>query len=159
MLGIEVELLTGRGHDAAHFEATLNGLERRSQDMQPAMEAIYKSFLKTEQGFFASNNGGRWEPLTPAYAARKARKGLEPDIEKATGELYAALGRGVGPGAVHEVDRDGITMGTNLRKAVYAQRSTQNHRRRRRLVAADAVRRKKWMGIIRAYLIEAQAGG
>ena len=159
MLGIEVELLTGRGHDAAHFEATLNGLERRSQDMQPAMEAIYKSFKATERGFFSSNNGGQWSPLTAKYLQRKARKGLDLRTERATGELYAALGMGAGPGAVHEVDRDGITMGTNLRKAVYAQRSTQNHRRRRRLVAADAVRRKKWIGIVRAYLIEAQAGG
>ena len=153
MLGIEIELQRTGRVSSNPFVERMDGIERRAEDMTPALEAIYKSFRATERGLFSSNGGrAQWAPLTPAYARRKAKLGLDPRTMRATGELYRALGQGSGPGAVKRIDGDGADFGTSLAKALYAHRGSG--RRRRRLVTADRARRAKWVALIRSHLVE-----
>jgi phage gpG-like protein len=42
------------------------------------------------------SGGSRWQDLAPATVARKARRGLDPRILRATGRLYASLVGGEG---------------------------------------------------------------
>lgn len=153
MLAIEMELVRGTRVGPSTFVHRMDGFEHRAQDMTPAFADIHKSFLKTERGLFASRGGATgWQPLTAAYARRKARRGLDARVERATGALYAALTTGSGPGAVTRISRDSAEFGTNLERAVYAHRGSG--RRRRRLVVADRLRRRRWEAILRHYLVE-----
>lgn len=155
MLSIEFELQRSSRVTANPFVHRMEGFERRAGDMSPALEQVYKSFLKTERGLFASQGGTmKWAPLTPRYLARKTRRGLDSRVMRATGELYQALGLGQGSGAVKSINTDGATFGTNLQKAVYAHRGSG--RRRRRLIVADRMRRSRWTKLIEAYLVQGQ---
>ena len=149
-LNIQVDADPAR---ANAFMKRLEGITMRGADMTPALEEVYRQFLATEKGIFASQGGSRkWAPLTAKYVASKRKKAGDPRIERLTGALAAALTTGKGSGAVKEINAEGATFGTNLAEAVYAQRGSG--RRRRRLITADAARRNRWIATIRTYLLD-----
>lgn len=151
MLGFVIESDRARGAGTQGFIRRMREFESRAGDMSPAFREIHKQFLAAERGIFASQGGGKWQPLTPAYAARKARHGQDPRIERATGALAQALTSGAGPGAVKEITRNSATFGTNLPEAVYAHRGSG--KRRRRLITIDRRRRNRWTATLRAHLL------
>lgn len=151
MLGFVFESDRNRGQGGQGFLRRMDRFESRAGDMTPAFHDIHRQFLSTERGIFASRGGGKWAPLTPAYARRKARRGLDPRVERATGVLAAALTTGQGPGAVTEISARAATFGTDLSRAVYAHRGSG--RRRRRLITIDRRRRNMWTETLRRYLV------
>lgn len=152
-----IETDRNRGAGLQGYAARIDGLARRGEDVAPAFEAIRQQFYRTERGIFASQGGGKWEPLTARYLAAKSRRGQDSRIERATGELAKALGSGQGPTAVHTVTEDEMTLGVDAVKAVVSQRGSG--RRRRRLVTIDARRRSKWVGTMRGWIIDGKPGG
>lgn len=58
--------------------------------------------------------GGSWAFLKPATIRRKARMGLDPRIERATGLLYESLTRAGHPDQIAEVSRSGAALGSAL---------------------------------------------
>lgn len=158
--GIIVEVNRGTGGHGTvvgDYFNRLKDMTRAAENMRPALEEIHRQFLMTERGLFGSKGGGKWAPLTSKYLARKVRQGYDPRLMRRTGALAEALLTGRGSGAVKEITPDGITMGTNLPEAVFAQRGSG--RRRRRLLAYDARRRNRWTATIRAHLLSEQAPG
>ena len=151
MLGFVIESDRNRGVGTQGFIRRMREFESRAGDMTPAFQEIHRQFLATERGIFASQGGGKWSPLTPAYAARKARQGKDPRIERATGALAQALTTGRGPGAITEISPNAATFGTNLRQAVVAHRGSG--KRRRRLITIDRRRRNRWTATLRAHLV------
>ena len=152
--GVIVEVNRGiGGHQTAvgEYFKRLKDMTRAAEDMRPALEEIHRQFLMTERGLFGSKGGGKWAPLTAKYLARKVSQGYDPRLMRRTGGLAEALLTGRGSGAVKEITADGITMGTNLKEAVFAHRGSG--RRRRRLLAYDARRRNRWTATIRAHLL------
>lgn len=159
-LGIAFELGKGDGHGNVTFKGylrRLDGITGSAQDMTPAFQEIHKQFLATERGIFASKGGKfHWAPLTARYLARKAAKGQDLRVERATGALAAALTTGQGPGAVTEIGPREAVFGTSLRQAVFAHRGSG--RRRRRLITVDRARRNKWTATIRQHLLNPPGG-
>ena len=155
MTGVNIQVDANPARLNAYMKR-IEGLSLRAADPAPALEEIYRKFLLTERGIFASQGGTRkWAPLTAKYLRRKTARGYDPRIERRTGALAAALTTGKGAGAVKEITPEGMTFGTNLHQAIYAQRGSG--RKRRRLITADARRRNQWVGILRKYLLENQA--
>src|ERR1041385_3006828 len=58
--------------------------------------------------------GGSWAFLQPETIRRKARAGLDPRIERATGLLYESLTRAAHPNQIAEVSRSDAALGSNL---------------------------------------------
>lgn len=53
-----------------------------------ALERIARDFYKIEKQWFASAGGGRWRPLSPRYAARKAKRYPGKPILRRTDKMY-----------------------------------------------------------------------
>lgn len=152
MTGINIQVDANPARLNAYMKR-IEGLTLRGADPAPALEQIYRKFLLTERGIFASQGGSKpWAPLTAKYL--RSKKGYDQRIERRTGALAEALMTGRGAGAVKEITPEGMTFGTNLKQAIYAQRGSG--RKRRRLITADARRRAQWVGIIRNYLLDNQ---
>lgn len=149
MIGFEIDWQPGRS-PRRHVQR-LEGIGRRAGDARPALEKIRRSFYAAERARFSSDGQGQWQPLTTRYTAVKARKGLDPRILRATGELQRALTTGRGTGAVNEVTSTAATLGTDLPRAVYAQRGSG--RRRRRVLVITRPRRARWTRIIHDHLV------
>lgn len=148
-LGFLVEQVRNSGFGRQGAVKRLDGLTHRGKDFAPAFVRIQRSFLAAERKRFASEEG--WAPLAPDYRARKARRGLDARTMRATGELERALTSGRGPGAVAEISRTEATFGTDLPRAVYAQRGSGT--RRRRVLVIDRRRRTTWTRMIRDHLM------
>lgn len=82
------------GEDA--LDRTLVSVEA-AQDMRPAFEEVAEEFLRAERRQFASEGGfgsGGWAPLSPPYAAWKARHYPGKPILRRTDELFRSLTQG-----------------------------------------------------------------
>lgn len=61
---------------------------RRIKDFSPALEKISTDYYDVQREWFESQGGGRWRPLNPRYAARKAKRAPGKTILRLTDRLY-----------------------------------------------------------------------
>jgi hypothetical protein len=132
------------------FVHRMGKIEKNARDMTPAFKKIRKSFYAAETQKFTSLGGGYWAPDTAATLRRKARHGQDPRVMRSSGELYRAMTRGQGPGAVNTLTSDELALGTRLVQGVVAQRT--KGRKRRRFLVGNKRRRMAWMKTIRDHL-------
>jgi hypothetical protein len=150
-LGIRVDM---PGGGTRSFVRRVDGIGRRAGDASPAWERIHRSFLAGERARFRSSGAGDWAPLTRQYLSAKTSTGRDPRVMRATGALERALTTGRGPGAVAETTPTAATFGTDLDRAMFAQRGSG--RRRRRVLVVTRPRRTRWSRMIRDHLMEGQ---
>lgn len=131
----------------------LGKIERQARDFSPALREIRKSFYAAERSQFATEGQGDWRPDTPRTLARKAKRGQDPRVMRASGALYRALALGQGEGAINKLTADELTLGTSLVQGRVAQRSSGS--RRRRVLVVTKRRRAKWLRIIRDHVMSA----
>ena len=100
---------TDKIHDLAPYWATVTVL----------LQSLVKEQFDTEGG-----RTGGWAPLSPSYAADKARRfGAQP-ILVATGKLRDSL---VGGSAIsRQVGNESLEFGTSVPYGIYHQKGTQN---------------------------------
>lgn len=89
-------------------------------DLTPAWEQIAEDFRAEEEERFG---GGEWAPLSPAYAAWKARHFPGKGILRRTGRLYESL-TGESQDSVADIEPLRLTLGTRTPYAVFHQRGT-----------------------------------
>jgi hypothetical protein len=142
-------------HGTIHsgFVHRMGKIEKNARDFTPAFKKIRKSFYAAEVQKFNSLGGGHWQPDTAATLRRKAERGQDPRVMRATGELYLAMTRGQGPGAVNKLTTDELALGTRLVQGVVAQRT--KGRKRRRFLVGNKRRRMAWMKTIRDHITNA----
>jgi phage gpG-like protein len=106
----------------------LSGVEGRVSDLRPAMEEISEDFYRHEERAFGTEGSilrsGKWAPLSPRYAAWKARHYPGRTILVRTGKLKASLTQPGAEGAIREVTEDGLEIGTSISYARYHQWGT-----------------------------------
>ncbi len=69
--------------------------------------------------------GGSWAFLKPDTIRRKARMGLDPRIERATGLLYESLTRAGHPDQIATISRSGAALGSALPYSKAQSRGTR----------------------------------
>lgn len=88
-------------------------------------KAVAREFYKIIKAQFDSEGGtgksGKWAPLTPKYAAIKAKKYPGGSILVATGAMRSSLTSG-GANSIYEETAQELTIGTSDPKAAYHQR-------------------------------------
>lgn len=105
----------------------LAGAAARAKDARPAMRKVRAIMEGANRRQFETSGaylGDSWAPLAPGTLARKARKGQDSRILRATGALEASLsgGKGRRGGATRSTAR----AGTSIWYAVFAKAGTKN---------------------------------
>jgi phage gpG-like protein len=94
----------------------------RGQDATPAFERIADDFMGYEKLRFDTDGYGTWAPLQPSTIAEKARKGLDPRVLRATGELHRSLTERGDPHQELHITPDFMLFGSNVEYARFHQR-------------------------------------
>lgn len=151
--GVAIEVDPHEASGRVTMVRRLGKVERAARDFTPVLKQIRKSFYAGERSQFASLGHGDWAPDTARTLRRKARRGEDPRVMRATGALYTAMALGKGPDAIDEMTKDELTLGTGLKQAVVAQRI--RGRRRRRVMVISRRRRSRWVQLIRDHILNA----
>lgn len=126
-------------------------------DMRPAWEALADRFAFVERRQFATEGAyasGGWAPLSPAYAAWKARHYPGQPILRRTDDLFESLT--VRPfdehGGIEVIEPSHMMLGSAVRYGRFHQHGTRRMPRRRPVELTEAERRE-WVRIVQRYLV------
>lgn len=86
---------------------------RNIKDLRKPFKEIADDFRKMEQRVFATAGYGTWAPLSPKYAAQKARLWGSQPLLVADGTLFRSLTQPRAIGSVRKVDRRRLMIGSN----------------------------------------------
>lgn len=127
-----------------------------TSDLRPAWRDIADDFLKVEERQFesagAQGTGGAWQPLSPAYAAWKARNYPGMPIMQRSQRLFRSLSER-NADHIEESRPDELVLGTRVPYAGYHQVGAGALPQRRVIALNDTIRRR-WMKFIQRYLVE-----
>lgn len=145
----------------AQVNRTLERVALGAEDASPAWEAMAERFVAVERRHFRAEGGdkgttGTWAPLSPKYAAWKARHYPGKPILRRTDELLRSLT--VRPLDVEVILPDRMVIGSLVEYGRYHQAGTDRMPRRRPVDLSDAERRE-WVKVLQRFLITGQAPG
>lgn len=138
-------------------DRTLVGLTRNVSDARPAWLVLARRFTTNNVRQFASEGAyasGGWAPLSPRYAAWKARHYPGRKILARTGRLRRSLTRR--PFGVERISADSMVLGTDVPYAVYHQRGTRFMPRRRPVELPESERRE-WVKVLQRFIVTGRA--
>ena len=133
------------------ISATVTGQDTPARIIAPVTRAmtdfrqVWEAFrprlheIAIEQfGTEGARGGERWAPLSPAYAARKARTHPGRTILVRKGNLAESLISQSAPGAIWRASADTLVWGTEDRTAAYHQYGTSRMPRRQVITLTQA---------------------
>lgn len=131
-------------------DRTLEGISDRVVDMRPAWSELQRRFLIVESRQFRSQGGfsGGWSPLSPRYAAWKARRYPGKTILRRTDELFRSLTEGPD---IAILEPDHMILGTSVDYGGYHQDGSGRLPRRRPVELPDWERRE-WVKVIQSFI-------
>jgi phage gpG-like protein len=139
------------------IDRTLDNFERAA-DMRPVWEALADRFLVLERRQFATEGrtgSAGWAPLSPAYAAWKARRYPGKTILRRTDELFRSLTEGP---QVRIVDRVFMVIGSAVEHGRYHQAGGGNLPRRPPVELTEHERRE-WVRLVQRFLVTGDVPG
>lgn len=131
-------------------DRTLEAIDERIVDMRPAWEALQARFLRVERRQFESQGrySGGWAPLSPRYAAWKARHYPGKTILRRTDDLFRSLTEGP---EVAVLEPGYMVLGTAVEYAEYHQQGAGRLPRRRPVELSDYERRE-WVKVVQSFI-------
>jgi phage gpG-like protein len=97
----------------------------RAEHAEELWHVIMKDLMLIERVQFlteGAHGSGGWAKLKDKTLAAKRAQGLEPWILRATETLFKSLTEEGATGQIHEVTRDGLHFGTDVKQAIFHQR-------------------------------------
>jgi phage gpG-like protein len=136
------------------LDRTLERMEA-VDDMRPAWEAIADHFAHLERRQFASQGGfsGGWSPLSPRYAAWKARNYPGKTILRRTDDLWRSLTER--PFGIEVIEKHVMVIGSDVDYGAHHQRGDGVPRRRP--IELTEAHRRTWVKIIQRYIVTGDA--
>lgn len=131
------------------------------KDLSPVWQVLADDFLKVERDQFVSegqSGSGGWVPLSPGYAAWKAKHAPGRPLLVQSGKLRQSLTERGGE-HIEEIRADSLRLGTEVPYAIYHQKGTRRMPARK-LVELSETDKTRWTKRIQAFLVqEAKAQG
>lgn len=140
----------------AQVERTLERFAEHAEDVSPAWEAIASRLTVVERRQFASEGrtgSGGWAPLSPRYAAWKARHYPGQPILVATGALRRSLT--TRPLGIERIEPHEAWLGSDIDYGGFHQRGDGVPRRRP--VELTENERRRWVKIIQRFIVTGNA--
>lgn len=132
----------------------LQRFAQKVADPTPVWEEIADRFVDLQRRNFdtegAAMSGG-WDPLSPDYGRFKARAFPGKGILVRSGELEESLAGTLG---VREIDRNSMTVGTQISYAAYHQNGTKRMPARRLIGYVPIGEQQEWAKVLQRHLME-----
>lgn len=113
--------ITVAGED--QFFRRFERLDAQFEDLWPIWPDVRDEFWAIEKEQFDSEGGagrqGKWQALSPNYAARKIEQYGDKPILQATGELLESLTGGAGH--IYRPSKKDLAIGTSVKRGLYHQ--------------------------------------
>jgi phage gpG-like protein len=139
------------------FVRAFNRIPDNVKDFREPLTEIYQDFLGIERrNFSARGRPEAWRPLSPKYAAWKARHFPGKPLLELTGNLKASL-LGSGAAAVRDIRETRATFGTAVRHAIFHQLGTRRMPRRKPVQIADEDK-VRWGRIVHVWAVKQAQG-
>lgn len=127
------------------------------QDASPAWRAIIELMKADIQEQFDTEGGsmsGGWAPLKPVTIAEKARKGLRPEIMRATDRLMESLTDEANSDQVLEVGAQMFKFGSSVDYGKYHMGPAKDGSRpARKPIDFTEAQRRKYVKVLQSYLV------
>lgn len=148
MAGIKVQLVTTGIKKTLR---RLKGISERAKDLRPVWPKVADDWARMNAVTFqrdgASPGWGRWKPISPEWAARKAREGFDSMILRRTGTLRNSLINRSDGNFLFRPTRTGVTLGTLVPYSGF-------HGEGREPVRQGKDAEKRWSEMIERYVSE-----
>lgn len=134
------------------LDRTLTRFGENVRDARPVWEDLADDFAKAERRQFSSQGGyasGGWSPLSPRYAAWKAKRFPGKGILVRTGELERSLTQR--PFGVEVIDAQAMAIGSDVEHGGYHQRG--DGLPQRRPVELTEARRRDWVRRVQKHIV------
>lgn len=130
---------------------------KRGGDARPALMKVADLFRHDQQANFARGGRPRWAPLSPEYAAYKARTGHGTRIGVYTGGLRDSLIREGDRYHLEVVRPHELKVGTrNPVGHLFGGKHTKQRQPRRKVVSLTPSRRREYLEMVQDYLVEGE---
>lgn len=127
----------------------------RGGDPRPVLGRIAERFRDDQRANFARGGRPRWKPLSPQYAAQKARQGKSAQVGVFTGGLRDSLTVAGDAYHLEQVRRDELQVGTRNPVAnLFNGKHTVHKQPRRKLVSLTPSRRREYLQMVQDYLVD-----
>ena len=139
------------------LDRTLARIQERPQDARELWETLADRFRAIEARQFKSQGrygSGGWAPLSPRYAAWKAKHYPGKGILVRTGALERSLTQR--PFCVEVIEAQNMAVGSNVSYGKYHQNGEGRNPQRRPVELPEAERRR-WVRTMQRYLITGEA--
>lgn len=142
------------------LDRTLEGIQGRARDAEPAFHELAESFVEVQRQQFRTEGGygsGGWAPLAPSYAAWKERHYPGQPILQRTGDLYRSL---VGENSLHVrvVESHFLLIGSGVDYGAFHMRPGPHGRPARKPVELPESVRRSWVRTLQRFLVEGDRG-
>ena len=136
------------------IDRLLSRLSERSSNFFPVFNEIAEDFIKIEENQFKSLGRGEWQPLSPRYAAWKARNYPGRPLMVRTGTLQTALTSRAARGRTETVTRNTLRVAIHLPYAIKHQLGDPTTNLPQRvLVDLREEDKRRWTRIIHNFLV------
>lgn len=129
-------------------------IAERAGDPRPVLERIAEEFRDDQRANFTRGGRPKWKPLSPEYAARKARRGTGGGIGVYTGGLLDSLTKQGDEYHLEKIRPDELQVGTRNPVAnLFNGKHTVHKQPKRKLVSLTPSRRREYLEMVQDYLV------
>lgn len=132
------------------LKANLEAAAARGKDPKPAFQDIADDIRSAEKQYLGRV---RWAPLSPEYAARKARQGKGSQVGVLTGNLLESLTNPSHRYHVEKITDDSLVVGTKNPVARLFDKGTSKQPKRK-LVRLSPKNRRQMLQTLTDYLLD-----
>jgi phage gpG-like protein len=135
------------------MQRQLIDVAERGGDARPVLTEVAEMFRGDQRANFARGGQPRWKPVSPEYAARKARLGRGTKVGVYTGGLRDSLIRKGDSYHLERVAPHELQVGTRNPVANLFNGKHKVHKQpRRKLVSLTPTRRREYLQTVQDYL-------
>jgi phage gpG-like protein len=137
------------------LQRQLIDIAARGADARPVLGKVADEFRSDQKANFARGGRPRWKPISPEYAAQKAREGRNGGVGVYTGGLRDSLTRQGDTYHTEKIRPDMLEVGTKNPVAnLFNGKHTKHKQPRRKAVSLTPTRRREYLTMVQDYLVE-----
>jgi hypothetical protein len=152
-------VVSARGETVKELQRQIQEISDRTGNLKPALEEAADELLVMQRSYL--KNPG-WVPLSPEYAARKARQGFGTRTGVRTGDMFDSLTKKTDGLHLERIKPDSLYFGSKdpvanlFHKGTYRQTDNgkANRQPKRKLIRLVVKDRKRLLAIIRDHMLK-----